>query len=238
MKKVLTIVVMAVLVSACFGEEMIFLSGGTVVADRQDEGTGDYEWFGEAVTVLTIGADDVGEDEYIEISAKITGISDSLNCWVEIGLIPMERWDYWQEAYGGDYKSAVFDKGLYVVSWFVEDGMWALGATLQEGWNVGGGTVKVPGLDIYPLNRPTENNPWEFSISMYPDDSGGGEAYLWFDSGQIYGEEPFDFGYQEYNNNDYSQCYLIAQIWSLVPDAEFSFRHARARVMTIKDGSK
>ena len=218
----------------CLGGEMLLLSGGTVVANRQDSSTGDDEWFGESVTTLTIDAQNIGEEEYIEVSGKITGISDPLACWVEIGLIPKARWDYWQGAYGGEFKAAVFDKGLYVVSWFVEDGMWALGATLQEGWNVGGSTVTVPGLDVYPLNRPTQHNPWEFSISMYPNASSGGVAYLDFDSGKIYGDEPFPYGHQTDNNNDYSECYLIAQIWSLVPDAEFSFKHARARVLSVK----
>lgn len=218
----------------CFGEEMLLLSGGTVVADRQDSCTGDSAWFGESVTTLTIDAQNIEPDKYIEVSGKITGISDPLACWVEIGLIPKARWDYWQEAYGGEFKAAVFDKGLYVVSWFVEDDMWALGATLQEGWNVGGSTVKVPGLDVYPLNRPTQNNPWEFSISMYPQVSDGGEAYLWFDSGKVYGDEPFFYGYQTDNNNDYSECYLIAQIWSLAEGAEFSFKHVRARVLSVK----
>jgi hypothetical protein len=219
-------------VGFCLGEEMLLLSGGTVVADRQDLSTGDEAWFGESVTTLTIDAVNIGADQYIEVSGKITGISDQHRSWVEIGLIPKERWDYWQET---GYEAAVFDKGLYVVSWFVEDGMWALGATLQEGWNVGGDTVKVPGLDVYPLNRPTRQNPWEFSISMYPDGSGGGDAYLWFDSGKIYGDEPFSYGYQTDNNNDYSECYLIAQIWSLVPDAEFSFKHVRAQVLTMEE---
>ena len=239
MKKVILICAVASVVSFSFGKDTLSLDDSTVVADRQDSGTGiglEGAWFGEAVTDLTIGFDDLAENECIEISGRITAITDMDKCWIEIGLIPAERWDYWQDAWGGDWKSAVFDKGLYVVSWFSHAQV--LGLSLQEGWNVGGTTITTDdGPFVWPLNRPNETNPWEFSISMYPDVDGG-QAYLGFDSGRIYGDQPFDFGWQEENNNDYSQCYLIAQVWSEVEDARFSFERVRARVIKTKDGSK
>ena len=214
--------------SLCFGEEMIYLSGGTVVADTYYECAPAYAWYGESVTELTIGTIDFseGENQYIEVSGKITGISDPRGCWVEIGLVPKKIWKDWQEwGEDGECRSAVFNKGLYIVHWF--DDAWALGACLQEGWEVGYYTYTETGPSFWPLNHPSRENPWEFSISMFPDD---GEAYVWFDQGHIDSEEPFVYG-----NNDYSECYLIARIWSDdIEGAEFSFKHVRAQVLTIE----
>ena len=88
---------------------MLSLDDGIVIASIQDGGTAaEGAWFGEIVTTLTIDAVNLEEGEYIEISGLITGMSDPRNCYVEIGLIPKDRWDYWQTVYGGNWKSAVF----------------------------------------------------------------------------------------------------------------------------------
>ena len=236
MKKVL-VILMVLAIAMCSKVETaqaLSLPDGTVTADRQDGGTSaENAWFGECVTTLTIDAVNIGEGECIKISGVITEISDPKSCYIEIGLIPMNRWEYWQTAYSGNWKSAVFNKGLHFVSWGFPGS--ALGASIQEGWdNWATTTYKEAGAYAWPLNRPTDNNPWEVSIVMYPDGSGGGEAYLWVDMGRIYGEEPFLYGDQDGNDNDYSTCYLIAQIWSYVPDAQFSFRDVQASVQTME----
>lgn len=201
----------------------VSLPDGTVTANRQDSGTGTWSWFGESVTTLTINADRSGF--WTIVSGKITGISDPQNSWVEIGLIPKERWDYWQSAYGGAYKSAVYDKGMYVVHWY-EAG--ELGLALKEGWNEGGTTVyNEPDPFAWELAEPTTSDPWEFSFEMHPTTSG--EAFLEVGSETIYGPQPYEYATDPDNNNDYSECYLIAQIWSVTEDATFSFTDVEAK---------
>jgi hypothetical protein len=234
MKKAMTSCVILALAAACFGQDSLSLGNGTVVADWE---VLDHpgEWFGEIVTTLTLGMADVQEGQFIEVTGMVTSISDPRDCWVEVGLIPKKIWDDWHyNLYGGSFKSAVFNKGLHFVSWGYPGT--ALGASVQEGWDNGtNATFTDTGAYAWPLNRPTQNNPWEFSLLIYTESNEQGQVYLWFDSGRIYGEEPLYFGSQEDNNNDYSHCYLIAQIWSLVETAQFSFENVQANVLAIEE---
>ena len=67
---------------------------------------------------------------------------------------------------------------------------------------------------------------------MYPASS---DAYLAVTGETIYGTQPFpykdDHGQSYANDLDYSECYLIARIWSTVEDAAFSFTDIRATVI-------
>ena len=208
----------------------ISLPDGTVMADRQDSGTGSSQWFGESVTTLTIDAQNVGTGQYVEVTGKITSISNTDTSWVEIGLIQKENWEYWQTAYGGSFKSAVFDKGIHVVHWEETD---VIGLQLQEGWWEGGSTQWEKGPYAWNLEAPTTESPWEFTISMYPNPTSlGGDAYLAVVDETISGTQPLAYlGNQ--NIGDFSKCYLIAQIWSLTENASFSFEDVQATVVPI-----
>jgi hypothetical protein len=200
----------------------ISLADGTVTANRQDSGTGAGSWFGESVTAVTINAHSPGN--WTIVSGEITDISDTENSWVEVGLIPKERWDYWQTAFGGNFKSAVFDKGLYMVHW---DEAGTLGLGLKEGWNEGGSTVtNVPHPFAWDLAEPSAGAPWDFAFEMYPTSSGN--AYLEVGTETIFGPQPYAYGTDPDNNNDYTECYLFARIWSLTEDATFSFADVQA----------
>ncbi len=193
------------------------LPDGTVTANRQDSGTGGSQWFGESVTTLTI---DAQSPPGAVVSGRITGISALDTSNVEIGLIPKATWDNWQTAYGGAWKSAVFSKGLYVVHWS-DNGV---GLSLNED---GSGGDDEP--FAWPLDSPSTGDPWEFSFTMVP--SASGNAYLsvdgpvdtdYYETLDMYGTQPFVY------SGDYSECYLIAQIWSATEDATFSFTDVQA----------
>ncbi len=189
------------------------LPDGTVTANRQDSGTGLNAWFGESVTAQTIDAQNISPGSWVEVSGKITGISATSTSWVEIGLIPKATWDYWQTAFGGAYKSAVFDKGIYVVDW----SSGGLGLSLDE--NTTSGAVFA-----WPLSDPT-TSPWDFTITMVPTGSSGGNAYLTVAGATMYGTQP-----RAYTGN-YGDSYLIARIWSNTQNASFSFEDAQAKVV-------
>jgi hypothetical protein len=203
----------------------LMLLDSTVTANRQDSGTGTSEWWGEAVTTLTIDAQNVPSGYHVEVSGKITGISNTDTSWVEIGLIQKDAWDYWQTAYSGNFKSAVFDKGLYVVHWEEETG---IGLQLQEGWWSGGSTVTDKGGYAWDLYSPTSEAPWEFNITMYPTTSG--DAYLSVGEETIFGTDPLAYS-GSHGYGDFSECYLIAQIWSTTENATFSFVDVEATVV-------
>jgi len=203
------------------------LPDATVTANRQDSGTGSGEWFGEHVSTLTIDAQNVAAGQYVRLSGKITGISSPHSCYAEIGLIPKSTWDYWQTTFGGAWKSAVFDKGIYAVHWS-DNG---LGVSLEE-------DSSHVGPYAWPLAAPTPGSCWELSISMHP--SSGGDAYLavtgqvdtayWDPSWgpavlNIYGTQPYAY------SGNYSQCYLIARIWSSTQNATFSHADLRAEIV-------
>jgi hypothetical protein len=207
----------------------IILADGTVTANRQDSGTGTSWWWGESVTTVRIDAENLSAGQHVEVSGKITNISDIANTdnWVEIGLIQKGAWDYWQTAYSGNFKSAVFDKGIYVVQWTEATGT---GLQLQEGWWSGGGTVTSKGGYAWDLAEPTSGSPWEFTFSMYPTSSGN--AYLSVVGEDIYGTEPLVYD-GTHNGYSFSDCYLIAQIWSDTENATFSFEDVQATVVPI-----
>jgi hypothetical protein len=203
------------------GASTITVQDGTVTANRQDSATGTTQWFGEAVTTATTDAQNLDAGQHVEVSGTITGISDPDTSWVEIGLITKARWDYWQTAYSGNYKAAVFDKGLYVVHWSGS----GLGLSLQEGWDDWtANTSTNSGPYAWPLESPTAADPWDFSIRMYPTTDNDGNSYLsvtgevdedYWDSGRgdpalyIYGSQPFVYGQ---NDEDYDECYLFEWI--------------------------
>jgi hypothetical protein len=192
------------------------LPDGTVTANRQDSGTGGSAWFGESVTTFTIDAQNIGLGLQVEVSGEITGISNPGTSWAEIGLIPKTTWDYWQTAYGGVYKSAVFNKGIYVASWS-SDG---LGLSMEEN--------QIKGPFAWPLSTPTTSSPWDFKFTMYPGGGGGGGgAYLDVAGAPEYGTQPYAY------TGNYGQCYLIAQIWSNTSNATFSFTDAKAAVVPV-----
>ncbi len=208
----------------------ISLPDGTVTADRQDSGTGNSYYWGESVTTVTFDAENVGAGQYVKVSGKITGISqfDSETNWVEIGLIQKDAWDYWQSAFGGNYKSAVFDKGIYVVQWTETAGT---GLQLQEGWWESGSTKWSKGPWVWDLAEPTTESSWDFTISMYPTSSG--DAYLSVEGEDTYyGTQPLAYS-GDHGYGDFSESYLIAQIWSSTEGASFSFTDVQATVVPI-----
>jgi len=224
MKRLITICIVAGLIIAVANsaQAALTLPDGTVTSNRQDSGTGSSAWFGESVTTLTIDAQNIPAGARVEVSGKITGISNPGTSWAEVGLIPKAKWDYWQTAYGGAYKSAVFDKGVYVVSW----SSGGLGLTLQEGWDNGGPPTQLnKGPFAWPLSSPSTSSPWDFKFTMYPGGGGGGGAYLDVVGATEYGTQPWAY------TKDYSQCYLIAQIWSNTQNATFSFTDVQASVV-------
>lgn len=228
MKKLVMILLVTALMLACTSPERafgIFLPDGTVTADRQDSGTGSGWWWGETVTTVTIDAQNVEPGQVVVVSGKITGISPfDQTTWAEIGLIQKDAWDYWQTAFGGSFKSAVFDKGLYVVHWTEATGT---GLQLKEGWWEGGNTFHLDGPYAWDLAAPTAGSPWEFIISMYPTTSG--DAYLSVIGETIYGTQPLAYsGARGYG--DFGESYLIAQIWSATENAYFSFSDVQADV--------
>jgi len=207
-------------------EATFSLPDGTVTANRQD-GTGTECWWGESVTTLTFDAQSVAAGQYVKVTGKITDISQfsNTNNWVEIGLIQKDAWDYWQTAYGGAYKSAVFDKGIYVVQWTEAAGT---GLQLQEGWWSGASTVTLKGGYVFGLSAPSSGSPWEFTISMYPTTSGN--AYLSVTGETTLGTEPLAYS-GSHGYGDFSECYLIAQIWTDTENATFSFIDVQATVV-------
>ncbi len=237
MKKLLS-VIFALIIAAGSAQADLTLPDGTVTANRQDTGTGTDEWWGESVTTLTIDAQNLGVGQYVELSGTITNISNPSTSWVEIGLIPKDRYDYWQTAFGGNYKAAVFDKGLYVVHWSESSG--ELGLALKEGWDDWTSTTyhnDASGTNpfAWDIGTPTAGDPWEFTITMYPTTSGN--AYLSVTNETIYGTQPFVYGVTDgklfANDNDYSSCYLIAQIWSTTGNASFTFDNVKVSVVPI-----
>jgi hypothetical protein len=231
MKKLLEIGViigLMILMATTTQAAMLSLADGTVTANRQDSGTGTSWWFGESVTTLTIDAQNLGAGQHVEVSGKITGISPlDMTTWVEIGLIQKGAWDYWQTANGGDFKSAVFDKGINVVEWKENDG---IGLQLQEGWWASGSTVWAKGPYTFDLASPTAGDPWEFTISMYPTSSG--DAYLSVLGETIFGTNPLAYD-GTHNGYTFGDSYLIAQIWSSSENASFSFTDVQAAVVPI-----
>ncbi len=225
MKKMIIVCSIVMVVSAS-AHAMLTLPDGTVVANRQDSGTGIDAWFGESVTSLTFDAQNISAGLRVEISGKITGISNPDTSWVEIGIIQKNAWDYWQTAYGGGFKSAVFDKGLYVVHWTETSGT---GLQLQEGWWEGSETKWAKGPFAWDLDTPTAGDPWEFTISMVPS-STDGDAYLSVTGETIYGTQPLSYS-GDHGYGDFSECYLIAQIWSLTEDASFDFTDVQVMVI-------
>jgi hypothetical protein len=238
MKKLLIIGVIMVLVALTVNigkTAMLSLPDGTITANRQDSCTGGSEWFGESITTLTIDGQNLEAGQHVEISGSITGMSAPGSSWVEIGLIPKDRWDFWQNAFGGAYKAAVFDKGLHVVHWYDS----GLGLSLHEGWDDWALTTykNDSGPFAWPLATPTVSSPWDFTIQMYPTSGNDGNAYLSVTGGTLYGSQPFsyggDAGQSVTNDNDYSESYLIAQIWSTTENATLSFTDVQAAVVPI-----
>jgi hypothetical protein len=217
MKRLITICIVAGLIIAVANsaQAALTLPDGTVTSNRQDSGTGSSAWFGESVTTLTIDAQNIPAGARVEVSGKITGISNPGTSWVEVGLIPKATWDDWQTAYGGAWKSAVFDKGIYVVSWSSN----GLGLSLDE-------NKKQNGPFAWPLSSPTTSSPWDFEFTMYPGGGGGGGgAYLDVVGATEYGTQPYAY------TGNYGQSYLIAQIWSNTSNATFSFTDVQAAVV-------
>ena len=238
MRKLITIcvVIAAVMIAGGTAQGGLTLPDGTVTADTYYSGSGLNAYWAESVTTLTIDAENLGPGAYVKVSGKITGISHPHTSWAEIGLIPKNRYDYWQTAYGGGWKPAVFDKGIYVVHW--GDGT-KLGLALQEGWDDWTSTTyhnKNSGNHPYAwdIGTPTAANPWEFAFTMDPAPTPS-ESYLSVAGETIYGSQPFEYGITDgnpvSNDNDYSQCYLIAQIWSYTKDASFNFQDVQAEVI-------
>lgn len=225
---VCTTIVLIIVVANAGQAATVYLPDGTVTAGRQDSGTGS-EWWGESVITATVfDAQNVGAGQHVEVSGKITGISPlDANTWVEIGLIQKGAWDYWQTAYSGGFKSAVFDKGIYVVEWKETAGT---GLQLQEGWWEGSVTSPSKGGFAWDLVSPTPGDPWEFTFSMYPTSSG--DAYLSVEGETIYGTDPFVYD-GTHNGYSFADCYLIAQIWSTTENASFSFTDVQATVVPI-----
>ena len=227
MRRICMVVSVVILVSGMTGMAWaaLVLPDGTVTANRQDSSTGSSAWFGESVTTLTFDAQNVGSG-HVEVTGKITDISNIDTSWVEIGLIQKDAWDYWQIAYSGTFKAAVFDKGIYVVHWTEAA---VAGLQLQEGWWEGGITKWAKkGPYAWGLSAPTTGAPWEFTISMYPTSSG--DAYLSVEGGSISGTSPLVYS-GDHGYGDFSECYLIAQIWSLDENATFSFEDVRVEVV-------
>lgn len=238
MKRLLKLLgVVGVLIGATSSAQAdLMLPDGTVTADTYYAGHGLNAYWAESVTTAAIDAVNLGTGQYIRVSGKITDISHHQSSWVEFGLIPKHRYDYWQTAFDGDWRPAVFDKGLYVVHW--GDGT-KLGLALQEGWddrtsttyhNKNGGNQPL----AWDLAVPTVADPWDvaFTMDSAPTPS---ESYLSVVGETIYGTQPFPYGVDDgkpvANDNDYSSCYLIAQIWSNTDSASFSFEDVEATVV-------
>jgi hypothetical protein len=235
MKKLL-LTMTIIIAAAGSAQGDLTLPDGTVTADTWYEGHGLYCYWAESVTTLTIDAQNLDAGQYIQVSGKITDISHPSTSWAEIGLIPKDRYDYWQTAFGGGWEAAVFDKGLYVVHW--DNGESELGLALKEGWDdLSSTTYHNTAGDTNPyaldLAAPTTGDPWEFSFKMHPTTSGN--AYLSVTGETVYGTQPFVYGVDDgnpvSNDNDYSECYLIAQIWSNTENGSFSFVDVEATVV-------
>ena len=211
---------------------VVSLPNGTVTADTYYGGHGLNAYWAESVVPLNLSGNWVKQ-----VSGKITNISHPSTTWVEIGVIPKDKYDYWQTAFGGGWRPAVFDKGLYVVHW--DDGT-DLDLALQEGWddwssttyhNKNGGNQPF----AWPLTAPTASDPWEFAFTMSPTTPGNSYLSVTATNASVYGTQPFPYGVTDGepvpNDNDYSDAYLIAQIWSNTEDASFSFEDVQAEVV-------
>jgi hypothetical protein len=186
---------------------VLTLADGTVTANRQDSGTGASSWFGESVTTLTFNAQACPT---VRVSGRITDLNPDGLVWAEIGLIPKATWDYWQTAFGGGWKSAVYNKGIYVVNW----SSGGLGLSLEEN---GSSTGPYAWNSPSGLSEPTTASPWEFSITMDPSGGAGGDAELDVTGATLWGTQPFAY------SGDYSDVYLIAQLWTSTQNGTFSF---------------
>jgi hypothetical protein len=218
-------------VAGTAGALTVSLPDGTVQANTYYAGSGLNAYWAESVVPLNLSGNWVSE-----VSGKITAISNPTTSWVEIGVIPKNRYDYWQTAFGGGWKPAVFDKGLYVVSW--DGGGGQYGLSLNEGWddwtsttyhNKNGGNAPF----AWPLAAPSGSAPWDFAYTMEPTTPGN--SYLSVTGETIYGTQPFPYGITDgqpvANDNDYTDAYLIAQIWTDTQGASFTFEDVQATVV-------
>ena len=239
MKRLLTLLgALSVLLAAAgpAGADLM-LEDGTVTADTYYAGSGLNAYWAESVTAGTIDAVNLGAGQYVQVSGRITDISNPSSSWAEVGLIPKDRYDHWQTAYGGGWRPAVFDKGLYVVHW--QSGS-DLGLALKEGWDDWTSTTYLNSGGPYGWELPTPStSPWEFSFTMVPNpgDPSANESELTITGQTVYGTSPFlyggDAGNPVANDNDYTACYLIAQIWSTTANASFSFEDVQATVVPL-----
>jgi len=214
-KLLLVMAVVGLSFAAMSMAQALSLGSGTVVAGLN---TG-YGWWGRLVTTATINAQSLPG---VVVSGKITDLDPDGLVWVEIGLIPKATYDYWQTAYGGAYKYAVYDKGIQVVNWSSN----GQGLSLQEN----GGSAKggKDGGYAWPLSEPTSGSPWSFAVRMSPGGSTGGTASLYVEGATIYPKEGnLQLSYQ----GDYSQAYLIAQIWTNTQNGKFSFTDVKAETV-------
>ena len=210
----------------------LMLPDDTVTADTYYSGAGLNAYWAETVTAGTIDAQNLGASQYVQVSGRITNISHPVSSWVEIGLIPKSRYDYWQTAFSGGWKPAVFNKGLHVVHWASGSD---LGLSLQEGWDDWSTTTYVNSGGPFGWDLPVPStSPWDFCFTMDPSTN---ESELTITGQTIYGTSPFlyggDAGHPVSNDNDYSSCYLIAQIWSNAQNASFSFEDVEATVVPV-----
>jgi hypothetical protein len=157
------------------------------------------------------------------LEATITGLTAKADFWVEIGLIPKSVYDYWETAYGGNWKYARFNKGVFVCTWY-DGGESQYGVSMQDYKN------QQDEPYYWPLDAPSAGDPWEFEVLLTPDGDGrGGTANLWvngqptnyLNGGGAVSGASLHYGYLErpdeggtINDEDFSQSYLIVQAWA------------------------
>ena len=162
-------------------------------------------YWGEVHSSTTGDAQTTGKSLYGAIETTLPALTDF---WLEIGIIPQSDYNYYTTNWGSAWAASVYNKGVFISTWY-------------DGSNFGISLQDYAGQTGEPFSWPVTNDgSISFRVDFYPDGDGtGGTAYLTVDGASSnYGSASLKYGKRESTSGseeeDYSTCYVIAQIYS------------------------